>query len=156
MGTKFGFKKQVDSAHSVVSAKYSLKTDHGLLTSVYDRSNGISFLLDTEAVVSLIPPFETSHEPHAGRQNLIAVNGSPVRILGVKALKIRNTPSMDLQSCRYAILGSGFLSFYGFKVDSSCGRLRKSQKCARNPIFIKRRSPLQSSRNVVRIMLTSS
>ena len=40
---------------------------------------------------------------------------------------------MDLQSCRYQLrytIGSDFLSFYGLKVDSSCGRLLESQKCA--------------------------
>ena len=108
MGAKFGFKKRVDLAPSVGSVEYSIKTDHGPLTTVYDKSNGISFLLDTRAVVSLIPPFETSHEPYAGPQNLIAVNGSPVRILGVKALNIdlnkqRKKLSMDFQSCRYQL-----------------------------------------------------
>ena len=89
-----------------------------------------------EAVVSLIPPFETSHSVYAGPQNLIAVNDSPVRILRGKALNIdlnkqRRYPwTFKVADVSCAILGFDFLSFYGLKVDSSCGRLLESQKCA--------------------------
>jgi len=135
MGTKFASKKRVNSAHPVGSVEYSLKTDHGPLTTVYDKTNDISFVLDTGAVVSLIPPLQAkNYEPYSGPQNLIAVNGSPVHILGVKPLNVDLNKraqypwTFKVADISCAILGSDFLSFYGLKIDSSCGRLIESQK----------------------------
>ena len=129
MEAKFGFKNRVNSASSIGRVEYSITTDHGLLTTVFDPSNGIS-------VVSSIPIFETNHEPYSGPYNLIAVNDSPVRIVGVESAKIdlnkeRCYPrTFKVADISYAILGSDFLSFYRLKVDSSCDRLLESQKCA--------------------------
>jgi len=64
----------------------------------------------------------------------MAVNDSPVHNLRVKPLNIdlkKRTQypwTSKLTDISCAILDSDFLSFYGLKIDNSCGRLTESQK----------------------------
>ena len=64
----------------------------GLLPSclfyMTDRSNGFCFLVDTDAVVSVIPPSATDHKHRRTSLSLQAVNDSPIVTYGDRLLTV--------------------------------------------------------------------
>ena len=55
---------------------------------ITDRSNGLRFLIDTGAEVSVIPPSATDRNHRQGSLTLQAVNNSPIATYGDRLLTV--------------------------------------------------------------------
>lgn len=98
--------------------------------SVYDKDNGLSFLVDTGANVSLIPV--TYKQKHSGKcldYKLFAANNSEIKTYGTRTLNINLRLRRQFRwtfiitDVNQAILGADFLEFHGLIVNLKAKKL---------------------------------
>ena len=105
----------------------------------YDPCSNMHFLLDTGAEISMLPPCKY-YKPYYGPQDLIAANGSPIRIFGTKKLNIdvgaRHTRRWTFKVADVAatIIGIDFMRHFGLGIDvvNNTFILPKTSMCHRN------------------------
>ena len=94
----------------------------GPLFTIYDKTNNITFVLDTGSTVSLLPQTfdsEIYNEP----QDLLAVNHTPLTVQRLTKLNV-DVSHLQLYSwvfrvadVPFGIIGCDFLTFHSFQVD---------------------------------------
>ena len=121
-------KKLPDSTSCVGGVESDVNT--GSLFTIYDKTNNITFVLDTGLTVSLLPQTFDS-EIYNGPQDLLAVNYTS---LTVQELTKLNVDLSHLQlypwvfrvaGVPFGIIGCDFLTFHSFQVDLKNKRLSK-------------------------------
>ena len=96
---------------------------HSRLFFIKDRSSGLSFLVDTGAEVSVLPPSGPSHSRQPTGYSLQAANHSTIATYGTRSLTLdlglRRTFRwvFVVADVKHAILGADFLHHFGLTVD---------------------------------------
>lgn len=110
----------------------SIGTTNTSRFTIYDSVNNLTFLIDTGADLSVIPP-TASRNIKQGRHKLYAANGSEIQTHGIELIK----PSLGLRreffwnfivaEVTMPIIGADFLSHYDLLVDTKRRKLVDNQ-----------------------------
>ena len=109
-------------ASHACTSQQKAPTTHRLQPLFHDPCSKMHFLLDTGAYISLIPPCKF-YKPYYGPQDLIAANGTRIRIFGTKQLNIDVGARYTLRwtftvaDVTLPIIGTDFLRHFGLGVD---------------------------------------
>ena len=93
------------------------------LLHLTDHTNNLTFLVDTGAAISVLPPSPTNRNNPQQDFNLQAVNGSPITTYGKKSLTLNLGLRRSLQwifviaDVHKPILGADFLHHFNLSVD---------------------------------------
>ena len=96
---------------------------------VSDRTSGLSFLVDTGAEVSVLPPSRTERRSRQDGPGLQAVINTPIATYGERSLTLNLGLRRTLRwvfiiaDVKNSILGADFLRHYGLVVDVKQNRL---------------------------------
>ena len=99
------------------------------LLHITDRNSRLTYLVDTGAAVSVIPPSREDRRLPTDHLNLRAANGSPIPTFGTRSLTLnlglRRTFRwiFVIADVHKPILGADFLHHFGLMVDLEQGRL---------------------------------
>ena len=109
-------------ASHACTSQQKAPTTHRLQPLFHDPCSKMHFLLDTGAYISLIPPCKF-YKPYYGPQDLIAANGTRIRIFGTKQLNIDVGARYTLRwtftvaDVTLPIIGTDFMRHFGLGVD---------------------------------------
>ena len=117
--------RNLDNNISYRVASYSCRLRRKALSThqslFYDPCSKMSFLPNTGAEISMIPPCRC-YKPYYGQQDLVTANGTPIQIFGTKKLNIdvgaRYTLWWTFEKADVAvpIIGTDFLRHFGLGV----------------------------------------
>ena len=129
-------KKLPDSTSWVGGVESEVNT--GPLFTIYDKTNNITFVVDTRSTVSLLPQTFDS-ETYNGSQDLLAVNHTRLTVQGLTKLDVdlghlQPYPWVfRVADVPFGIIGCDFLTFHSFQVDVKNKRLSEPKGSEFNP-----------------------
>lgn len=105
---------------------------------IFDKSTHMSFLVDTGADISVLPPTITERQNTPSVFNLVAANGTTIRTYGTRKITLslglrREFPwTFIIADVSKAIIGADFLTHYGLLVDLTGRELIDRLTCIRS------------------------
>lgn len=102
---------------------------HSRLLHITDRNSGLTYLVDTGAAVSVIPPTREDRRLPMDHLSLKAANGTPIPTFGTRSLSLNLGLRrvfrwiFVIANVNKPILGADFLHHFGIMVDLQKGRL---------------------------------
>ncbi len=107
--------------------KAAITHDMSPLLYIADRYSKNNYLIDTGAVVSVVPV--TNEKQHPTKSSLLAANGTPITVYGEKLISVNLGLRRQfdwvfiIADVRHAIIGADFLQHFQLLVDISGKRL---------------------------------
>ncbi|GBM30905.1 hypothetical protein AVEN_9789-1 [Araneus ventricosus] len=96
---------------------------------IHDRPSGLSFLVDTCADISVVPPSSAERCKPKSLLNLLAANGTKINTYGTLNIGLRRIfpLSFIIADVSRPILGADFLTHYGIIIDLKSKSLKDQQ-----------------------------
>lgn len=127
--------KKLDGRSQVATSDYGQGSSRLIL---FDKSTHMSFLVDTGADISVIPPTSSERQNSPSLFNLVAANNSKIQTFGQRKLIIslglrRDFPwTFIIADVDKPIIGADFLMHYGLLVDLNGKSLIDRLTCVRS------------------------